>query len=175
MNATRRSIVAALVVAALAACGGARVDETQAQPVIVPHDQPVAVVDDAPPTAKTTVVRVRLSAESPFQGPLYASLHRIDDSEVDRRRLVAGDLIARAPFAADRVATLSVPRPGRYAVALDVETLESHIASPGNLGSGAHVTERKPLRTAPAAAVAVVGEDGAPVEVVVAIVADDDR
>lgn len=122
--------------------------------------------------SKPRSVRVRLAPDSPFQGPIFASVRWIDPKQ-DECRMRPDPRRFSAPFADDRSATLTVDDLGRYAVELEVETMESNITKPGVLGSGAFTKQRKRMSTIPADPVVTVGDDGAPVEVVVAI--DDKR
>jgi hypothetical protein len=192
MDAMRPSIVVALVAAVLAACSGSTVEEPRASPAVValepappaaaepkPDDAP-APRDDVPSdvrAAKGTTVRVVLAPDSPFAGPLYASLRHCyepgDDPDGIRRRLEGPS--HRVAFDGDRSATFRVDGAGRYSVELDVERIGRRISAGGTLGSGASVRRRERMRTIPAEPVVTVGGDAETVEVVVSLVLDEER
>ena len=123
--------------------------------------------------SKPRSVRVVLAPDSPFRGPLYASVRWIDPKG-NEFRMRPDPRRFSAPLDGDRSATLTVDDPGRYAIELEVQTRSANIASPGVLGSGASVRRRSRLTTLPADPVVTVGDDGAPAEVVVAIAPDDE-
>jgi hypothetical protein len=172
----KRAWALAASLAALAACEAPKVDEAPAPVEPIPHAAPAVAADDtrAPSVDRASksmmTVRVVLAPDSPFAGPLYASLSRYVEPSDDRIRLSRrfDPPLYRVAFDGDRSATFHLVAPGRYAVELDVETVGSHISS-NALGSGAFVRSQELQRTIPAEPVVTVGADDKPVEVVVSL------